>query len=137
MLATTDYKLDQQHKEKRLLINLHSGRENILLKPDFVVSKRDQNEYIPELILDTKWKSIFSGSRLTYNQADIYQMYAYITTYKTAERCILLYPMVNGPAILPKWRVPDAMPDKYIELVMIRLDRLENTIEDLGKVLML
>ena len=136
VLATTNYKLDQQHKEKRLLVNVHSGRENILLKPDFVVSKRDKNEYIPEMILDTKWKSIFSGSRLTYNQADIYQMYAYITAYKTAERCILLYPMVSGPAILPKWRVPDVIPEKYIEIVMVRLDRFENTIEDLKKILM-
>lgn len=135
IVTPTAHKLDLQHKEKRLLVNVHSGRENIILKPDFVISALEDTGSIPVVIMDTKWKSIISGSRLTYNQADIYQMYAYITAYQSAERCILLYPKVSEEAVLPKWRVPDVFPEKYIELKMIRLDKVENTIEDLRTVL--
>ncbi|WP_077618321.1 McrC family protein [Bacillus sinesaloumensis] len=135
LAPTTSYKLDLQHKEKRLLINIRSGRENIALKPDFVVSKIEDNEAIPILILDTKWKSIFSGTNINYNQADIYQMYAYITAYQTAKRCIILYPNVLERSQLPKWKVPEVIPEKYIELTLIRLDQVENTVADLGKVI--
>lgn len=135
VLAPTSYKLDLQHKEKKLLLNVSSGRENISLKPDFVVSKWEQNEPVPIVILDTKWKSILTNSHLNYNQADIYQMYAYITAYRPAERCILLYPKVMEDVNLPKWKVPDVFPEKYIELQTIRLDRVEHTVEDLEKVI--
>jgi len=136
VLAPTSYKLDLQHKEKRLLLNVHSGRENISLKPDFVLSRMEQNEPIPMVIMDTKWKSIFVHSHLNYNQGDIYQMYAYITAYKTAERCIILYPKVNDESILPKWLVPDFSPEKHIEIQTIRIDKTQHTIEDLGKLLL-
>ncbi|MBU8792466.1 McrC family protein [Oceanobacillus caeni] len=137
LLAPTFYKVDLQHQQKRLLVNVFSGRENISLKPDFVVSRMEQNEQIPIMILDTKWKSIFTGSRLNYNQGDIYQMYAYITAYKTAQRCIILYPALNEQGLLPKWLVPDTVPEKYIEMKMIRLDDVDRTLEDLEEVLVL
>lgn len=135
VLASTSYKLDLQHKEKRLLVNVHSGRENISLKPDFVVSRMEKEEPIPLLILDTKWKSILVNSHLNYNQGDIYQMYAYITAYKTAERCIILYPKLSEESLLPKWLVPDSLPEKHIEVNTIRLDKAQHTIEDLGELL--
>ena len=135
VLASTSYKLDLQHKEKRLLVNVHSGRENISLKPDFVVSRMENEEPIPLLILDTKWKSILVNSHLNYNQGDIYQMYAYITAYKTAERCIILYPKLNEESLLPKWLVPDSLPEKHIEVNTIRLDKAQHTIDDLCELL--
>lgn len=135
VLAPTSYKLDLQHKEKRLLINIRSGRENIALKPDFIVSQIEGNEAIPMLILDAKWKSIFSSTYINYNQADIYQMYAYITAYQTARRCIILYPHLFEESQLPIWKVPEVIPEKYIELTLIRLDQVENTVADLEKVL--
>ncbi|MEY8757933.1 McrC family protein [Peribacillus frigoritolerans] len=135
MLAPTSYKLDLQHKEKRLLVNVHSRRENILLKPDFILSKMEQNEPIPMVIMDTKWKRILVNSHLNYDQGDIYQMYAYITAYKTAERCIILYPEINEESLLPRWLVPGSSPVKHIEVQTIRLDKAQHTIEDLGELL--
>jgi 5-methylcytosine-specific restriction enzyme subunit McrC len=135
VIAPTGYKLDLQHKEKRLLINVHSGRSNISLKPDFVISKNEADGPTPILVLDTKWKSIFNGTQMTYNQADLYQMYAYVTAYKSAERCILLYPKVYEEFTPPKWQVPDVLPEKYIEIGMVRLDRVENTVTDLEEIL--
>ncbi|MGE7666643.1 McrC family protein [Ureibacillus composti] len=128
--------LDLQHKEKRLLVNVHSGRENISLKPDFVISKIEQNQPIPTVILDTKWKSILTNSHVTYSQADIYQMYAYITAYKTATRCILIYPKIEEDMLLPKWLVPEVSPKKHIEVKMVRLDKVQNTMEDLDELLL-
>jgi 5-methylcytosine-specific restriction enzyme subunit McrC len=135
VIAPTGYKLDLQHKEKRLLINVHSGRSNISLKPDFVISKKEADGHTPILVLDTKWKSIFNGTHLTYNQADLYQMYAYITAYKSAERCIILYPKVHEEFTPPKWQVRDVIPEKYIEIGMVRLDRVEYTVTDLEEIL--
>lgn len=136
VLASTSYKLDLQHKEKRLLINVHSGRENILLKPDFVVSRMEQNEPLPFFIMDTKWKSVIVNSHLNYNQGDIYQMYAYITAYKSAEKCIILYPRINEEILLPKWLIPDSNPNKYIEVHTIRLETVQNTMEDLERLIL-
>jgi 5-methylcytosine-specific restriction enzyme subunit McrC len=133
--APTGYQLDHQHKEKRLLINVYSGRSNISLKPDFVISKNEAEGQVPILVMDTKWKSIFNGVQMTYNQADLYQMYAYITAYKSAERCILLYPKVHEEFTPPKWQIPDVMPKKYIEIGMVRLDRVDNTVVDLDVIL--
>jgi 5-methylcytosine-specific restriction enzyme subunit McrC len=137
VIAPTGYKLDLQHKEKRLLINVHSGRSNISLKPDFVISKNEADGPTPVLVLDTKWKRIFNGTQMTYNQADLYQMYAYITAYKSSERCILLYPKVHEEFTAPKWQVPDVIPEKYIEVWMVRLDRVENTVADLEEIFMI
>lgn len=135
VLALTDLQLDLQHQGKRLLINVNSGRENISLKPDFVISKLDQGQIVPTTVLDTKWKSIITNSYVNYNQGDIYQMYAYITAYKSAKRCIILYPKIENQLQLPKWQVPESFPTKYIEIKMIRLDTLQNTVEDLRRVL--
>ncbi|MFC4022322.1 McrC family protein [Oceanobacillus longus] len=128
----TSYEVWSQHAEKRLLENIHSGRENILLKPDFVISDKDS---IPRTIIDTKWKSVVVNTRFNYKQGDIYQMYAYVTAYKTAEKCILLYPRTDEDKLLPKWLVPDSHPEKYIEVHQVRLDNLQATVEDVRMLL--
>ena len=114
-----------QHAEKRLLRNKKSGYRNILLKPDFVINE--------DIILDTKWKSATYQGRTNYTQADIYQMYAYVTAYKKVNRCILLYPKQEGEQDLPIWEVIDT--EKTIEMHTVRIDNFEGTVEDLTKIL--
>jgi 5-methylcytosine-specific restriction enzyme subunit McrC len=118
-----EFTVEAQHDEKRLLINVRTGQENIKLKPDFVLSNNDS-----QMIVDTKWKSIIREGRLQYQQSDLYQMYAYVTSYDEAERCILLYPKTEI-AIFPKWQVPGR--EKYIEITTVRLSSFEETVEDL------
>jgi len=134
ILISPKYKVDLQHTEKRLLLNINTGRENILLKPDFVVSAKQDQNFVPKIILDTKWKNITIDSRLLYQQSDIYQMYAYIMAYESAERCIIVYPNTEEAA-LPKWLVPHSSPKKYIEIQTVRLDKIQHTLEDLEEVL--
>lgn len=110
-----------QHAEKRLLINRKSGRENILLKPDFVISDK--------LIIDTKWKSATYNNKTIYNQSDIYQMYAYVTSYENVNRCIILYPQKEEEADHPIWEVVES--DKTIEMHTVRLNDFNATLSDL------
>jgi 5-methylcytosine-specific restriction enzyme subunit McrC len=116
-----------QHDEKRLLINVISGQENIKLKPDFVINGEDF-----QMIIDTKWKNIVLDGRILYQQSDLYQMYAYVTSYNEAEKCILLYPRTED-ARLPKWQVPGK--EKYIEILTVRLSSFLETVEDLRTIL--
>lgn len=127
-------KVDAQQAEKRLLLNVNSGRENILLKPDFVVTIKQQGDFVPKVILDTKWKTILMNERLLYQQSDIYQMYAYITSYESAERCIILYPKTEE-VVLPKWLVQNSSPEKYIEIQTVRLDTVQHTLADIEEML--
>ncbi len=65
------------------------GREFFNLRPDIVIGA----PHI-EAIIDTKYKQLDPNDRkLGVSQADLYQMYAYITR-TTARRCMLLYPEV-------------------------------------------
>jgi len=121
----------EQHDEKRLLVNVHTNKANIKLKPDFVLTEKGQE---PEVIIDTKWKMILYNDRVQYQQADLYQMYAYVTSYKEATRCILLYPHTVD-ASLPKWHIPDSNPAKYIEVRTVRLDSLISSLEDLNQLI--
>ncbi|MEH7333143.1 ATP-dependent helicase [Neobacillus drentensis] len=116
-----------QHDEKRLLVNVFSGQENIKLKPDFVITVHDS-----QMIVDTKWKNIVHDGRILYQQSDLYQMYAYVTTYREAETCILLYPK-TVEATLPKWQVPGR--EKYIEIQTVRLNSFIETVADLSTIL--
>lgn len=61
------------------------------LKPDIVITCRDDNDR--QIILDTKWKSLIDNPNKNYgiSQTDMYQMYAYSKKYKTPE-IWLLYP---------------------------------------------
>lgn len=110
-----------QHAEMRLLHNKKTGRDNVLLKPDFVINNN--------LIIDTKWKSATYHGKTRYQQSDIYQMYAYVTAYKNANRCILLYPKQEDEADLPVWEVVDT--DKIIEMRAVRIDDYWGTVDEL------
>ncbi|MFC5772814.1 McrC family protein [Ectobacillus antri] len=118
-------KILSQHAEIKLLRNKKSGKGNILLKPDFVINET--------ILLDTKWKAASYNGRNNYVQSDIYQMYAYVTAYKQATRCILLYPQQEHEGELPIWEVIDT--EKTIEMHTIRLDCFENSVADLKKLL--
>lgn len=132
ILVSTSYEVKLQHTAKKLLQNAKTGRENILLKPDFVIETKDEEA---KIIIDTKWKSVLVNGKRNYKQSDIYQMYAYITAYKSAERCLLLYPQTEEESDLPKWLVPEYLPEKYIEVHTVRIDRIGHTMEDLGVML--
>lgn len=123
--AAGDMKVISQHAEKRLLRNKKSGYGNILLKPDFVVNHK--------LIIDTKWKSATVNGRSHYQQADIYQMYAYVTAYDAVDRCILLYPKQEGEVEHPVWEVVDS--NKTIEMNTVRIDEFEQTVAELKVIL--
>jgi len=114
-------KVVSQHNEKRLLRNRKTGYRNILLKPDFVIDS--------QIILDTKWKTSTYQDRLNYSQADIYQMYAYITSYTNAKRCILLYPKEEVEMDYPIWEVMDT--SKTIEMQTVRIDDFRETVNEL------
>ncbi|WP_407272054.1 McrC family protein [Radiobacillus sp. PE A8.2] len=114
-----------QHAKTRLLHNKKSGQENILLKPDFLVNNK--------VIIDTKWKSATYHGKSRYQQSDIYQMYAYVTAYKEAIRCILLYPKQEGEAEHPVWEVVDT--NKTIEMKAVRIDEFWNSVDDLKELL--
>lgn len=108
-----------------MLRNKKSGRENILLKPDFVVNN--------ELIIDTKWKSATVNGRSKYVQSDLYQMYAYVTTYKNVNGCILLYPKQEGEEEHPVWEIVDT--DKTVEMQAVRIDDYWKTVGELKEIL--
>ncbi|WP_127586130.1 McrC family protein [Paenibacillus koleovorans] len=116
-----------QDTTKHLLINMKTGQGNILLKPDFVIDE--------SILLDTKWKSCSYNDRVNYSQADIYQMYAYVTSYTYADRCLLLYPWQEDGIELPRWRLAEG--DKTIEMHAVRVDTVEHTLEDLEVLLMM
>ncbi|MBS5307092.1 MAG: hypothetical protein KHY57_10810 [Clostridium sp.] len=69
-------------KSKYLLYNKNTEKNEIALKPDIVIYKDNK----PKIIIDTKWKSASIDGREIYSQGDIYQMYAYITTYKECKK---------------------------------------------------
>jgi len=118
-------KVISQHAEKRLLLNRKTGYKNILLKPDFIIDHT--------LIVDTKWKSATYNDRTNYNQEDVYQMYAYVTAYQEANRCILLYPKQENEADHPLWEIIDT--DKTIEMHTIRIDDFRETVEELSRIM--
>lgn len=118
-------KVKLQDKGKYLLINNKSNRKNIALRPDIVIYDND----VPYIIIDTKWKNVSYNGRITYNQSDIYQMYAYVNSYKESKKCILLYPKTDEDIEYPIWKVDKE--DKFIEIMDVRLDSFENTVNDL------
>ncbi|MDU4910045.1 hypothetical protein [Clostridium baratii] len=88
MCEEEDILVSTQEKAKYLLYNEKRNKEEISLKPDIVIYK----EWIPKIIIDTKWKRGTWHGKENYSQGDVYQMYAYITSYKECEKCVLLYP---------------------------------------------
>lgn len=119
-----------QDKSKYLLLNTKNNRKNFNLKPDIVLCENN----IHKLIIDTKWKAIEYNSKVSYRESDIYQMYAYITSYKEAKRVILLYPHLTEDKEYPNWELLN-YEGKFIEVETVRLDEYKNTINDLENII--
>lgn len=124
----SDIKVNTQEKSKYLLWNTLKERNEIALKPDIVIYKDNK----PKIIIDTKWKSASWGNRESYSQGDIYQMYAYITTYKECEECILLYPK-NENIEHSTWQLNNNIGDKKISISEITLESYEASKKELIK----
>ncbi|MCC0636338.1 MULTISPECIES: McrC family protein [unclassified Clostridioides] len=121
-----------QDKSKFLLKNEQTGKKTFNLRPDIVLY---DSKYESEIIIDTKWKAIEVDSNIFYRSSDIYQMYAYITSYENAKRCILLYPCIKKDKNYSSWRLLESFKGKFIEAKTVRLDNIKNTISDLKKII--
>ena len=115
-----------QDNSKYLVKNLYTGIGNFNLKPDIVLSD-EKGDF--EIIIDTKWKSAESK----VESADMYQMYAYVTRYEKARSSILLYPYYNED-YYRDWCLYNEV-DKKIAVRVVRLESVDNTIEDLKSIL--
>lgn len=118
-----------QEKSKYLLWNTKTQRNEIALKPDIVIYKNNE----PKIIIDTKWKAASMDNREVYNQGDIYQMYAYITTYTICEKCILLYPKISNDTSHSTWKLNSNFGDKEIMIGEINLESYSGVKEGLVK----
>ncbi|RDU65371.1 restriction endonuclease [Helicobacter didelphidarum] len=78
-----------QNSQKYFMIN-HKGEDCFQLKPDIVIVKDNKS-----IIADTKWKildSLNDTKKFGISQADLYQMWAYVSKYQTNE-VWLIYPL--------------------------------------------
>ena len=124
----TNISINTQEKSRYLLWNTLKERNEIALKPDIVIYKDNK----PKIIIDTKWKSSSINNREIYSQSDIYQMYAYITTYTECEECILLYPKFEDISH-SHWKLNQNIGDKKILISEISLESYEKSKEELFK----
>lgn len=120
-----------QDNRNYLLIDKNTNRKKFNLRPDIVIEENN----VPTLIIDTKWKAIENNYKLSYKNNDIYQMYAYIHSYKAAKRVLLLYPSLIEEKEYPTWSLLDC-EDKTIEIKTVRLNDYMNTIEDLRRIIL-
>ena len=124
----TNISINTQEKSRYLLWNTLKERNEIALKPDIVIYKDNK----PKVIIDTKWKSSSINNIEIYSQSDIYQMYAYITTYAECEECILLYPKFEDISH-SHWKLNQNIGDKKILISEISLESYEKSKEELFK----
>ena len=124
----TNISINTQEKSRYLLWNTLKERNEIALKPDIVIYKDNK----PKVIIDTKWKRSSIDNRETYSQSDIYQMYAYITTYTECEECILLYPREENISH-SEWKLNQNIGDKRISISEISLESYETSKKELFK----
>ena len=122
----TNISINTQEKSRYLLWNTLKERNEIALKPDIVIYKDNK----PKVIIDTKWKRSSIDNRETYSQSDIYQMYAYITTYTECEECILLYPREENISH-SEWKLNQNIGDKRISISEISLESYETSKKEL------
>ena len=122
----TNISINTQEKSRYLLWNTLKERNEIALKPDIVIYKDNK----PKVIIDTKWKRSSIDNRETYSQSDIYQMYAYITTYTECEECILLYPKEENISH-SEWKLNQNIGDKRISISEISLESYETSKKEL------
>ena len=123
----TNININTQEKSRYLLWNTLKERNEIALKPDIVIYKDNK----PKIIIDTKWKSATIDGKEVYTQGDIYQMYAYITTYEECQQCILLYPKTNENIKHSEWILNDDIRNKKILIYEINLENYEKTKNEL------
>ena len=116
-----------QEKLKYLLWNTKTQRNEISLKPDIVIYMDND----PKVVIDTKWKSASIENREIYNQRDIYQMYAYITSYASCEKCILIYPKISNNIAHSRWKLNHVFGDKEILIHEISLESYHKTKHEL------
>lgn len=125
-----------QHSKYRLLKNEDTNRGIFNLIPDIVIEKEGKET----IIIDTKWKSISENyNRHGVKRDDIYQMYAYLTRYKSAKSVILLYPRNENiedgfSGYLESWHLEDNI-DKKIRVYTLDLSSEINTIESLTRMI--
>ena len=122
----TNISINTQEKSRYLLWNTLKEKNEIALKPDIVIYKDNK----PKVIIDTKWKSSSINNREIYSQSDIYQMYAYITTYTECEECILLYPREENISH-SEWKLNQNIGDKRISISEISLESYETSKKEL------
>ena len=125
--SDTNINVNDQEKSKYLLWNTLKERNEIALKPDIVIYKDNK----PKIIIDTKWKSATIDGKEVYTQGDIYQMYAYITTYEECQQCILLYPKTNENVKHSEWVLNDDIRNKKILIYEINLENYQKTKNEL------
>lgn len=121
-------RVDLQVTGKKVLENIKTKEKTMGIKPDIIIYDSLGRENI---ILDTKWKFLPDGK---ISSGDLYQMYVYAGMYETAEKVILLYPEADlsgesiGYHILPE-------KNKILQTFKIRYDSIEDTMEDIRKML--
>ncbi|WP_271813638.1 McrC family protein [Clostridium beijerinckii] len=120
--------VEVQERARYLLKNKVKNRNEIALKPDIVIYKNNKTE----IIIDTKWKSAIFDKKEHYTQSDIYQMYAYITTYEDCKKCILLYPKVSEDFKHSVWSLNSINSDKEIQICEIDLSSYHLTKSELN-----
>ena len=123
----TNISINTQEKSRYLLWNTLKERNEIALKPDIVIYKDNK----PKIIIDTKWKSATIDGKEVYTQGDIYQMYAYITTYEECQQCILLYPKTNENVKHSEWVLNHDIRNKKILIYEINLENYQKTKNEL------
>jgi len=120
--------LRKNEQYKNNVINVqHSGHSLIEfpnslfnLKPDIVIFEEDR---VYE-ILDTKWKRIEEFKNIS--QSDIYQMYAYVTKYKEADKVSLVYPKISDSTGFKKKHCFNKDGEaKHLEIKFFDLDNNE------------
>ena len=129
MYSGENRRVKLQDNSNHLLVNINTYRKNVKIKTDILL----YDNYKINLIIETKWKSVSYNGRINYNQADAYQMYAYVNVYKNSKRCIILYTKLDDNDKLPIWKVQSE--EKYIELRILRLDSIDNTLDDLKNII--
>lgn len=129
-----DVRLDESNKH--LLQRWDNGRWEPFkkLRPDIqLVGKSNNNNVMPLIIIDTKWKRLNSKIPLNdIDDSDLHQMFAYAIRYQS-ERTILLYPKPAGlecdNGLIEHFRTEEGQPIEIwaIDLTNTNKEGKENT----------
>ncbi|WMT43442.1 hypothetical protein RE628_07635 [Paenibacillus sp. D2_2] len=120
----------------KLLIKESNDRSVFQLEPDLLI----QGSNGQSMIIDTKWKIIDSSYRRHgVKREDFYQMYAYLTRYKSVGTVILLYPYHDeidrsDGVPLESWYV-EGQPDKRLLVHSINYEDERLALQELKSIL--